>query len=141
MTDRVRLDEMLASLHRYVAELQRLSLTEKATFLANSEMVGNPKYHSIIAIECCVDIANHVIASERSRAPTDYADTFRSLVEAQVLDEGTGEALVQAARFRNRLTHRYWAVDDGLVHQFLEEDLHHFSSFAEQTGKSCDESP
>ena len=135
MTARVRLDEMLASLRRYLAELQRLSLTDKTTFLENSDMVGNAKYHFIIAIECCVDIANHVIASERFRSPRDYADTFRSLVEARVLDEGTGEALVQAARFRNRLTHRYWAVDDGLVHQFLVEDLGHFSSFAEQIGK------
>jgi uncharacterized protein YutE (UPF0331/DUF86 family) len=135
MTDRDRLDEMLRSLVVYINELQRLRKTDEAKFLASRDMIGNAKYQFIIAIECCVDIANHVIAAERLRTPTDYADTFKSLEEARVLDEKTAQALRQAARFRNRLTHRYWDVDDGLVHRFLLEDLHHFDDFARQIGK------
>jgi uncharacterized protein YutE (UPF0331/DUF86 family) len=97
--------------------------------------VGNAKYHFIIAIECCIDIANHVIASERLRTPRDYVDTFRSLKEADIIGDATAEALGQAARFRNRLTHRYWNVDNSLVFQFLLEDLHHFHDFGKQISK------
>lgn len=135
MTDPERLDAMLDSLRVYVRELERLGRIDKTTFLDSRDMIGNAKYHFVIAIECCVDIANHVIAAQRLRTPRDYADTFQSLLEAGVLEEKTASALREAARFRNRLTHRYWDVDDVLVHQFLRTELQHFDGFARQIGK------
>jgi uncharacterized protein YutE (UPF0331/DUF86 family) len=35
----------------------------------NRDQIGNAKYHFVIAIETCIDIANHIIASENYRFP------------------------------------------------------------------------
>jgi uncharacterized protein YutE (UPF0331/DUF86 family) len=38
------------------------------------------------------------------------------------------------ARFRNRLVHVYWDVDDGAVHDYLRESLQDIDDFARAGG-------
>ena len=66
----------------------------------------------MIAIECAVDIANHVISSENYRFPKNNADSFVVLVEEGVVNPALRERLRAMARFRNRLVHLYWEIDD-----------------------------
>ena len=80
MVDRAKLDQMLSNLRRYSAALRELAATERTEFLANPDKIGNAKYHFVIAIECCIDVVNHVIASENLRFPKDNADSFSVLV-------------------------------------------------------------
>jgi len=112
VVDRPKLDQMLSSLRGYVQSLRGLGTTPRDEFLANPAKVGNAKYHLPIASECCIDIANHIIASENYRFPKDNADSFSVLLEHGVIESSQGEGLWQMARFRNRLVHLYWEVDD-----------------------------
>jgi uncharacterized protein YutE (UPF0331/DUF86 family) len=48
------------------------------------------------------------------RSPEDYGDTFKVLDEGGILDEEFATKLVSMARFRNRLVHLYWDVDNVL---------------------------
>ena len=131
MVDKATLDHLLSNLRRYVAVLEGLAAVPKDAFLENPDRVGNAKYHFVIAIECCVDIANHIIASENFRFPSDNADSFVVLIEEGILPETLRESLRSMARFRNRLVHLYWEVDDQRVHEYLQtglSDLHRFAS-------------
>lgn len=131
-----RLDEMLANLRRYVSSLRRLAATPRDKFVGEEDAVGSASYHFLIAIECCIDIANVIIADRQLRSPTDYADTFTILRDANILDNATAENLIKGARFRNLLAHRYWSIDEGRVYQFLQEDLGHFDRFIEAVARS-----
>jgi uncharacterized protein YutE (UPF0331/DUF86 family) len=123
MVDKPKLDQMLSNLRQYLGVLRRLAATPRDVFLANPDKVGNAKYHFVIAIECCIDIANHIIASEGYRFPKDNADSFVVLIERGIVEPLLREALGGMARFRNRLVHLYWDVDDARVYQFLQEAL------------------
>ena len=123
MVDKPKLDQMLSNLRRFLAVLQNLAVVPRQAFLANPDMVGNAKYHLVIAIECCIDIANHIIASENYRFPRDNADSFAVLVEQAVLPGESRQPLRAMARFRNRLIHLYWDVDDAKVHEYLRDSL------------------
>ena len=126
MVDAATLASMLSNLRRYVVVLEGLATSPKEAFLAHPDRIGNAKYHFVIAIECCIDIANHIIASENFRFPKDNADSFAVLIEEGILPE----ALRDMARFRNRLVHIYWKVDDARVHEYLETALEDFHAFA-----------
>lgn len=130
MVDRPKLDQMLSSLRRYVAVLRALGAAPRHEFLGNPDKIGNAKYHFVIAIECCIDIANHVIASENYRFPKDSADGFASLAEQRVFDADFAATLGAMARFRNRLVHLYWDVDDGQVQEYLQTSLGDIERFA-----------
>lgn len=121
---------MLFNLHRYLGVLRGLGGTARDAFLDSPDRIGNAKYHLVIAVECCIDIANHVIASENYRFPRDNADSFTVLVEEGVLPAGSKGRLGAMARFRNRLVHLYWDVDDRRVYEYLQEGLADVEDFA-----------
>jgi Protein of unknown function DUF86 len=51
------------------------------------------------------------------------SDKIVVLSEHGLLPNGSRDALRAMARFRNRLVHLYWDVDDGRVHEYLQERL------------------
>jgi len=130
VVDASTLASMLSNLRRYVVVLEGMAAAPKEAFLAHPDRIGNAKYHFVIDIECCIDIANHIIASENFRFPKDNADSFAVLIEEGVLPETLRESLRGMARFRNRLVHIYWEVDDARVYEYLQTVLGDFHSFA-----------
>jgi uncharacterized protein YutE (UPF0331/DUF86 family) len=130
VVDRPKLDQILSNLKEYVGVLRTLAAVPQDEFLGNPDKVGNAKYHFVIAIECCIDVANHVIASENYRFPRDNADSFVVLSEHRVLDPIFAKQLGGMARFRNRLIHLYSEIDDRRVFQYLQESLRDLERFA-----------
>jgi uncharacterized protein YutE (UPF0331/DUF86 family) len=131
MVDPSKLDQMLSNLRRYLVVLRRLGAEPSGAFLGNPDKIGNAKYHLVIAIECCVDVANHIIASENLRFPKDNADSFRVLVEHGILDGSMQDPLAAMARFRNRLVHLYWDIEDARVYEYLRLSLEDLERFAD----------
>ena len=104
--------EIFTALER-LEDLQKLPLKD---FLADPHKIGSAKYNFIVAIEGMIDLCNHVIAKNSFRAPEDYADTFGVMAERGAFDEEYTNTLTQMARFRNRLVHIYWEVDNNAHH-------------------------
>lgn len=88
------------------------------------------KYTFITAIEACVDVAQHICASEGWGPPRDNADAFALLGRHGVLDQGLAVRMRRAAGFRNVLVHEYIKVDDEIVLAMLADpaDLVQFST-------------
>ncbi len=124
--DRVRrLLGVLGSYRRKLAELAQLSAE---TYLEQQAFAG--RYLVQASAQTCIDLANHVIASEGWRVPTDFRDAFAVLAENGVLDHDLAERLQALAGLRNRLVHLYSEVDDRLVHQALAGRLGDLDAFA-----------
>lgn len=135
MVDRLKLEQMLANLARFRLALQTLAATPRATFLADADKIGSAKYHFIVAIECCIDIANHLIASEGFRMPATNADSLAILVEQGILPADTVDRFRAMARFRNQLVHLYGEVDDEALYAYLREGLGDLDLFAAHVGR------
>ncbi|WP_292364288.1 MULTISPECIES: type VII toxin-antitoxin system HepT family RNase toxin [unclassified Methanoculleus] len=94
-----------------------------------SSLVASAKYHLIVGIEAAIDLANHVIAKNRWRAPEDYADTFRIMEEHGFFDTEFSAGLQGMARFRNRLIHIYRDIDNETIYNLLQEDIRDIERF------------
>jgi uncharacterized protein YutE (UPF0331/DUF86 family) len=95
--------------------LENLGHLGKEAVLADPYKTGAARYYLQVAIECCLDIGNHVIASEQFRPPATYRETFEILGEAGLIPTDFVPTLQQMASMRNRLVHLYSDVDDELV--------------------------
>ena len=107
----------------YLSILRKISKTPKETFLKDKILIGSAKYYLQISIECCLDVANHIIASEKLRAPRDYADTFLVIQEQGVISSELGNKLRRMAKFRNRLVHLYGEIDNDFIYEYIKGDL------------------
>ena len=96
--------------------------------------MGSAKYSLIVAIEGVVDLCNHVIAKNGFRTPEDYADTFKVMEEKGAFDPAFTRSLMQMVRFRNRLVHIYWDIDDSELYTILQTRLGDVSRFLREYG-------
>ena len=107
----------------YLSILRKISKTPKEKFLIDKILIGSAKYYLQISIECCLDVANHIIASEKLRAPRDYADTFMVIQEEGLISPELGNRLRRMAKFRNRLVHLYGEIDNDYIYEYIKGDL------------------
>jgi uncharacterized protein YutE (UPF0331/DUF86 family) len=119
----------LGQLDEFLSILKGMQDTSPESFLSDKILIGSAKYYLQISIECCLDIANHIIAAEGYRAPRDYADSFKVLEENTIINPEFCQKLRQMAKFRNRLVHLYGEIDDAYVLDFIKSDLTDFLKF------------
>ena len=80
-------------------------------------------------IEICIDVGAHIISDRKLRTPTGYADTFRVLHEADLIDDALCDKLEKMAKFRNIVVHNYDRVDEAIVVSILHDHLEDFTAF------------
>lgn len=124
-----KIAQKFLQLDEYLGILRSISKTSVEAFLKDKIVIGSAKYYLQVSIECCLDVANHVIASEHFRAPRDYADSFMVIEEEGIVARELGQRLRQMAKFRNRLVHLYGEIDDAYVYEFMKEDLKDIEEF------------
>lgn len=88
--------------------------------LGDRERLAAVKYVFVTAIEGCIDVAQHLAASEGWGPPGTNADAVRLLARHGVIRTELAEAVARAVAFRDVLVHGYVDVDDRQVVSFLE---------------------
>jgi uncharacterized protein YutE (UPF0331/DUF86 family) len=68
------------------------------------------------ATQIVIDLAMAACLSLKAGTPSSYADAFRRLEAAAVVDGALAERLVRAAGFRNVIAHAYESLDLARVH-------------------------
>jgi len=132
--DPERVGKLISAMREAVLVLKELGGIREQAFQKDKHKQGSAKYNFIVAIEAAIDLANHLISRKGFRAPEDYADTFRVLKEAGVIEPSFALELEKMARFRNRLVHRYWDVDVKEVWRILQDKVGDFEEYVTQTG-------
>ena len=122
-------------LDEYQNLLNQIGNTGKEFFVKDKILIGSAKYYLQVSIEVCLDVAGHMIASERLRAPRNYADSFSVLNEAGIISAELCSRLRQMAKFRNRLVHLYCEIDNEYVYAIIQNDLDDIEKFKRSVAK------
>jgi uncharacterized protein YutE (UPF0331/DUF86 family) len=69
------------------------------------------------AVQIAIDVALSACLDLKLGTPTTYADAFRRLHDAGVLDEALTDRLTRAAGFRNIVAHAYETLDMRRIHR------------------------
>lgn len=130
--DKDKITKLSSEIFTALDRLKKISVLPKEAFLADLYKIAAAKYFLVISIEAAIDMCNHVISRNRLRAPEDYADTFRVMGEVGAFEGEFIDKLSKMARFRNRLVHIYWEVDDELVYSILGEHIKDMQKFTQK---------
>ncbi len=58
-----KISRKFIQLDEYLGILDEISKVPEKVFLKDKILIGSAKYYLQISIECCLDVANHIIAS------------------------------------------------------------------------------
>lgn len=115
-------------LDRYVSRLQELADLDEDDYVTGHPYEG--RYLVQASAQICIDLANHLIASEGWEPATEFREAFDRLRERGVLEDALAGHLQSLTGLRNRLVHLYDDVDDRLVHRALVRRLADLDAFA-----------
>src|SRR5664279_330678 len=129
----------LLVLNERLAELARPEAALPQQLGANSVLRAAVERWLQLAIEACIDIASHVIASEGWVPPASGKEAFLILANHGRLTLDLAQRLGRAAGMRNVLVHDYVAIDLSQLAHVVKYDLQDLREFAVQVATWLDE--
>ena len=129
MVEPATIEGIFRHLDTYLGQLRQLARLPREELADDPVKLGAVKYYLQVAIECCIDVANHIIAHQGFRAPESYADSFTVLAENGVIEQDFASTAYRMVRMRNRLVHLYWEVDASILYDTLQNNLGDFDRF------------
>ena len=123
MVDRDLVLRRLALLETYLDQLAPYREMDVAAYQQDWKTQRAIERTLHLAIETCMDVADHIVADRRLRVPDTGAESFEILAEALLLPRELGDALAKMVGFRNILVHDYTRLDPAIVVRVLRKDL------------------
>lgn len=130
MVDPEAIRARLRALAGYRAQLAAHAQTARDDFVAEPDTHDLAERRLHLAVECMLDVANHVIADEGFEPASTYRDAFRVLAVNGILSDELGARLAGWAGLRNVLVHLYLGIDHSLVYDIIAGELDDLDSFA-----------
>ncbi len=110
----------LDRLREYLDMLKAIQVYPLTDFIKDPFVYGAAERYLHLAIECLLDIGNHVISDRGYIKPDSYADVFRILGDNEVIPAPLCRELEGMASFRNLLVHDYLRLDRQKVYQIIQ---------------------
>jgi uncharacterized protein YutE (UPF0331/DUF86 family) len=130
MIDREAICRRLHTLEAYTSELERLAATLLRSAFDSTLSVQWTVEHGLqLAIECILDIGNHLVAAEHLGSPQSYREVIELPGQRDVLPAGFISRVRGMPGFRNIPVHDYLAVDTSLVWEMLQSGPAQFREF------------
>lgn len=130
MVDHEVFDLRLAKLERLLGHLRQLAEVDRETFLSDPAVQAQAERWLQLAAEVCLDLAQHLIASQGLRTPSTYREAFEILGEESILPRELARQMEGWAGLRNVLVHLYLDVDHEQLFAILTQDLGQLDAYA-----------
>lgn len=114
--DRAVLAERTIALRRHLSRVATKLPSTAAEFAAGSDASDSVILHLWQATQIVIDLAVGACVSLEAGTPQSYADAFRRLQAAGIIEGPLADRLVRAAGFRNVVAHAYESLDMARVH-------------------------
>lgn len=124
------IQKRLQKLEEYIKILREYQAVPLEKFKQDIQIHSTVERHFELAIECILDVGNHIIAAQSLRSPEDYRDIITVLGEENIIPQDFAKPFAPVANFRNILAHEYITLDLDIVYQHLQTDLNDFVKFA-----------
>ena len=121
----------LEALRRALARVRDHTPADAQALAANLDAQDIVSLNLQRAVQLCVDIAYHLLASTPGQAePLTMADAFAALGKIGMIDAPLSESLRQAVGFRNIAVHQYEHMDWNIVFDVATRRIVDLEAFA-----------
>jgi uncharacterized protein YutE (UPF0331/DUF86 family) len=139
--DRAVLAERMMTVERHLARVADRLPASAAEMKPATDASDAVILHLWQATQIVIDLAMAACLTLRLGTPASYADAFRRLQTAGVIDTALADRLVRAAGFRNVVAHAYDTLDMARVHAAARtgpDDLRRFMARLRDRAPSAD---
>ena len=77
----------------------------------------------------------HIAAKKFNKGVSAFGECFEVLEKEKFLKENLAQKLRRMVKFRNKLIHRYWEIDDEKILEYTRKNLSDFNDFMKTVDK------
>ncbi|MEJ2249893.1 MAG: DUF86 domain-containing protein [Candidatus Lokiarchaeota archaeon] len=132
------INSRISKLREYIDILNDLKKEDYERFINDYKVYGLAERYLQLAIECVLDIGNHIISRLEYTKPETYQEILLILGKNSIIPEKFANKISKMAGFRNILIHNYLEIDRSLVYRFLQENIPDFERFIKMIVKFLD---
>lgn len=129
MVDEEIVLKKLRELEKYLLELERLRRMPLQEMRGSLQKAWSVEHGLQLAIQCVIDVGNHILAAIGENRINEYADIIDRLGERKILPVRFAKRIRDMAGFRNILVHEYVGIDLKRVYHILQNRLGDFEKF------------
>ena len=132
--DKEKIKNRMSEINEALSEIRRLTSLDDNEFWMRKENMAAVKYYLLLAIEATGSICVHIAAKRFNKGVSVFGECFEILGKEGILEEGLVSRLRKMVKFRNKLTHRYWEIDDRNILEYSRKDMDDFNDFMKAVG-------
>jgi len=129
LVDKALIFRKISELETYIEQIREYSDVTAEVYRQDWKVQRVIERTLQMMIETCADIANHIVSDRGMRSPSSYADTFKVLLENNIINEELYGTMEKMAKFRNVVVHQYEQVDAEIVVIILKKHLEDFGLY------------
>lgn len=133
--DKEKIKQRFSEINESLKEIERLTSIEEKEFWSKKENMAAVKYYLLQAIEAVGGICVHIAAKKFNKGVSAFGECFEILNKEGFLPEDLVSRLRKMVKFRNKLIHRYWEIDDKAILEYTKKDLDDFNDFMKVVDK------
>jgi uncharacterized protein YutE (UPF0331/DUF86 family) len=128
--DRELIEQKIESLRRCVERVRQKCPATPAALASDPDAQDILTLNLTRAIQLCVDIGAHLIATADNPAPGTMGQTFDVLTDMGVISGELALRMKKAVGFRNIAVHNYEAINWQIAHLIATRHMQDFTAFA-----------
>ncbi len=127
--DKDKIKQRFSEINEAITEAGRLANSSDNEFWSKKENIAALKYYLLQAIEATGGICVHIAAKKFNKGISSFGECFEILEKNENLNKQLTFQLQKMVKFRNKLIHRYWEIDDNQVLEYARNNLNDFNNF------------
>lgn len=113
----------IQSIQRCIARARAEHNADRENFATNFTRQDAAVMNVLRACEQSIDLANHLIKTQKMGVPTSSSESFALLAEQGVINNDLRQKLTSMVHFRNTIIHQYQKMDIAIVQAVIETGL------------------
>jgi uncharacterized protein YutE (UPF0331/DUF86 family) len=132
MVEQAVIERILVHLEEYSRDLDEIKSKYGLEDFNNNKIIRRYTERTLqVAIEACLDLANHIISYAGFREPSDNKDCFQVLLENEIISVELADRLKKMAQFRNVVVHDYIRINPEIVYAIVQNNIRDIAAFAQ----------
>ncbi len=133
--DKDKIKKRFSEINESLSQIKKITSLPDKEFWSEKEHLAAVKYYLLQAIEATGGVCVHIAAKKFNKGVSSFGECFEILEKEKFLNKDLARQLRQMVKFRNKLIHQYWEINDELVLKYSKNNLDDFRKFMKAIDK------
>ena len=130
-----KIKKRISEIEESINEINKIVSINEYEFWKDKRNITSVKYYLLEAIEAVGGICVHIVAKKFGKGVNSLSECINILEEEEILNKELSSRLKKMIKFRNKLIHKYWDIDDKLIYEYAKNETDNFIDFIKEIKK------